>query len=89
VSQAFADVKEKLIDVVEELAADRVAEVLDFALFIKSRYSEQPRADSAKRVQHLEDLSGDFWPEDKPVDDFVDAVRRWRREDLALHKDLE
>ncbi len=88
-SQALPDVKEKLIDVVEELSTERVAEVLDFALFIKSRYSSQPQTDSAKRIQHLEDLWGDFWPEDESVDDFVSTVRRWRREDLALHKDLE
>jgi hypothetical protein len=26
-------------------------------------------------------LFGDFWPEDEAVDDFVTAVREWRRED--------
>jgi hypothetical protein len=32
-------------------------------------------------VASLDDLAGDFWPEDESVDDFVEAVRRWRRED--------
>ena len=31
-------------------------------------------------VERFEDLLGDFWPEDESVDDFLDAVRRWRRE---------
>ena len=31
-------------------------------------------------VKNFEDLLGDFWPEDESVDDFLDAVREWRRE---------
>jgi hypothetical protein len=27
-----------------------------------------------------ETLSGDFWPEDESVDEFIAAVREWRRE---------
>ncbi len=33
-----------------------------------------------KPVERLEDLLGDFWPEDESIDDFIAAVRRWRRE---------
>lgn len=29
---------------------------------------------------NFEDLLGDFWPEDETADDFVAAVRQWRRE---------
>jgi len=35
----------------------------------------------------MEDLWGKFWPEDEPVDDFVETVRRWRQEDPALHNE--
>jgi hypothetical protein len=28
----------------------------------------------------LEELGGDFWPEDESVDDFISAVREWRSE---------
>jgi hypothetical protein len=31
-------------------------------------------------VTNLDDLFGDFWPEDESVDEFIAAVRQWRRE---------
>jgi hypothetical protein len=31
-------------------------------------------------VNNLDDLVGGFWPEDEAVDDFIAAVRQWRRE---------
>lgn len=39
-------------------------------------------------VQSLDDLWGDFWPEHESVDDFINTVRQWRQEDLALHREL-
>ena len=39
-------------------------------------------------VEKLEMLWGDFWPEDEPVDDFITAVRQWRQEDPALHREV-
>ncbi|HET8629035.1 MAG TPA: hypothetical protein VFL91_16560 [Thermomicrobiales bacterium] len=32
-------------------------------------------------VTDFDALFGDFWPEDESVDDFIAAVREWRRED--------
>src|SRR4051812_23321791 len=29
-------------------------------------------------VASLEDLVGDFWPEDETIDDFIEVVRQWR-----------
>jgi hypothetical protein len=31
-------------------------------------------------VKHIEDLYGDFWPEDETADDFVKTMRQWRNE---------
>ena len=31
-------------------------------------------------VTNFDDLLGDFWPEDETADEFVAAVRQWRRE---------
>lgn len=31
-------------------------------------------------LKRLDDLWGDFWPEDESVDDFIDTIRLWRRE---------
>jgi hypothetical protein len=38
------------------------------------------QAHGAKPVARLEDLRGDFWPEDERVDDFLTARRRWQHE---------
>lgn len=63
--QALAsDTKEQLINVVAELSTDHAAEVLDFALFVKSRHEGEVGQEVAQPVQRLEDLWGDFWPED-------------------------
>ena len=31
-------------------------------------------------IGSIDDLWGDFWPEDESVDDFIDTIRLWRRE---------
>ena|GEM_PF-6484736 len=84
-----ANTKETLIDVLDELSEDRMSEILDFALFLKGRQTRESSSDLPRPAQHLEDLCGDFWPENESVDDFIDTVRRWRGEDVALHKDLQ
>lgn len=33
-----------------------------------------------KPLERLEDLYGDFWPEDENIDDFIAQVREWRDE---------
>ena len=82
--------KVTLMQVIDEFPRESVAEVLDFALFIKARQAQQRYTGSAPQlVQRLEDLWGDFWPEDESVDDFIHAVRRWRRKDPALHEELQ
>lgn len=48
-----------------------------------------PNKPTPKPVESLEELWGNFWPKDEPVDDFIDAVDKWRQEDLALHRELE
>lgn len=32
-------------------------------------------------IRSIDDLWGDFWPEDESVDDCIDTIRLWRRED--------
>lgn len=31
-------------------------------------------------IKHIEDLYGNFWPEDETADDFVRTMRQWRNE---------
>lgn len=42
--------------------------------------AELARMQNVQPVQQLEDLWGDFWPEDESIDDFVATIRRWRHE---------
>lgn len=37
--------------------------------------------DEPAPIQSLDDLWGDFWPEDEPVDDFIETARSWRSKD--------
>lgn len=34
-----------------------------------------------KPIENPENLKAEFWPEDETADQFLDAVRRWRREE--------
>ena len=51
-------------------------------------FFSQPQADlkilaaqqGVQPVTNFEDLLGDFWPEDEAADEFIAAVRQWRRE---------
>jgi hypothetical protein len=38
------------------------------------------RAQGTPLAARFEDLRGDFWPEDETADEFIAAVREWRRE---------
>ena len=37
-------------------------------------------------LKHIEDLYGDFWPEDETADDFVRMMRQWRNESKEQDK---
>lgn len=41
---------------------------------------ELARQQGAPTAVRFEDLLGDFWPEDESCDEFIAAVREWRRE---------
>ena len=43
---------------------------------------------SPQPVSELNELCGDFWPKDEPIEDFVGAMRQWRQDDLDLHQEL-
>jgi hypothetical protein len=36
-------------------------------------------------LRRLEDLRGDFWPEDEDIETFLKTIRRWRDEDDTRH----
>ena len=72
-----------------ELAAMRVAEwSREMPLVTGRAFRLQPPMDwrtlaarqGVRPVERFEDLLGDFWPEDETADEFIAAVREWRRE---------
>jgi hypothetical protein len=84
----MTEIEDRLLKVIGELTAGRQREVLDFALFLQTQQVQRQPEPNARPVQKLEELYGDFWPEDESVDDFISAVQQWRREDVELHRDL-
>ena len=72
--------------IVSEPAAKRKAHqplVVSGADFVARSLPDWPTLAAEQGVQPIEnidDLRGDFWPEDETADEFVAAVREWRRE---------
>ena len=60
----------------ELLGADGGASFFDEPRTIEELAAEQ----GVKPVTDLKSLVADFWPEDETADDFIAAVRAWRRE---------
>jgi hypothetical protein len=38
------------------------------------------REQGVKPIKSIDDLRGDFWPDDESADEFVETIRQWRRE---------
>ena len=49
---------------------------------------QSPENTTPHPVNSLDELWGDFWPEDEPVNAFIETVKQWREDDLALHREL-
>jgi hypothetical protein len=50
-------------------------------------FSQQPKSlkelaaeQGVKPITSIDELRGDFWPDDESIDEFVKTIRRWRRE---------
>jgi hypothetical protein len=84
----MTEIEDRILKVVGELPSGLQREVLDFALFLQTQRPQRQPEPNTRPVQKLEELYGDFWPEDESVDGFIDAVQQWRREDVELHRDL-
>lgn len=61
---------------IEHTASDRAAPILGFEADLELLAAQQ----GVSLVTDFNDLLGDFWPEDESPDDFIAAVREWRRE---------
>jgi hypothetical protein len=46
-----------------------------------ARVWELAKKQGVKPIRSIEDLQGDFWPEEESVDDFLDWVRAMRQQD--------
>jgi hypothetical protein len=72
------------------------AEIRDSILAYKDlprRYPEDvdelARAQGVKPVTRLEDLMGNFWPEDESIDEFIEWLRESRRDGEASRRELD
>jgi hypothetical protein len=48
-----------------------------------ARAWELARQQGVKPIRSIEDLQGDFWPEEESVDEFLDWVRAMRQQDKS------
>lgn len=48
-----------------------------------ARAWELARRQGVKPIRSIEDLQGDFWPEEESVDEFLDWVRDMRQQDKS------
>jgi hypothetical protein len=48
-----------------------------------ARAWELAKRQGAKPIRSIEDLQGDFWPEEESVDEFLDWVRALRQQDKS------
>lgn len=48
-----------------------------------ARAWELARQQGVKPIRSIEDLQGDFWPEEESVDEFLDWVRKIRQQDKS------
>jgi hypothetical protein len=81
-AQTVDDLIHRLITTIQELPADRVAEVLDFADYLHSRYAQTPERGSARAILRvLEDVGPlEFVPGE--LDALLDDIARARDSDL-------
>lgn len=49
---------------------------------------QRPEVTIPQPVRSLDELWGDFWPEEEPVDTFIETVRQWRQDNLELHREM-
>jgi hypothetical protein len=69
-------------------AVARLAARMDPLTMSGGEFFSQPKKDLAtlaaeqgvRPVTNFDDLLGDFWSEDETADEFIAAVRQWRRE---------
>ncbi|HSH01653.1 MAG TPA: hypothetical protein VLL52_03980 [Anaerolineae bacterium] len=74
------ELQQTLLDTIADLSIEQTTAVLHFAQTLANP--------SPPPVVRLEDLFGDFWPEDESIDEFIATVRQWRDDDLDLHQEI-
>ena len=51
-----------------------------YSFWTGTTIDELAKTQGVTPIRSIDDLWGDFWPEDESVDDFIDTIRLWRRE---------
>lgn len=51
-----------------------------YSFWTDTTIDELAKMQGVTPIRSIDNLWGDFWPEDESVDDFIDTIRLWRRE---------
>ncbi len=90
----LVSIEEAIVEQVRTLPPERQRVVLHFVTLLAQRaHARQPFFGATRTIEELaaeqgaspmmsvEELRAHFWPDEESVDDFVNRLREWRRED--------
>ncbi len=72
--------RETAARVLEALARAEETPAASGAAFFAAGPGQAVLRPNAAPIHDIDELRGDFWPEDEGPDEFVESVRAWRRE---------
>jgi hypothetical protein len=64
----------------EHLLREQGWSMVSGAAFFDASHSQVVLRPDVPPIQSIDALRGDFWPDDEQPDEFIDAIRAWRRE---------
>jgi hypothetical protein len=82
VTGTLSDQKTVILDEPISLPTGRVRitveRLSDHSFWTGLSVAELAKAQGVQPIQTLDQLWGDFWPEDESIDEFIDAIYQWR-----------
>jgi hypothetical protein len=86
VTGTLSDQKTVILDEPVSLPTGRVRITMerlsDTTFWLGLSVAELAEVQGVTPIQTLDDLWGDFWPEDESIDEFIETIRQWRHEDI-------
>jgi hypothetical protein len=79
---------QELESIMEELPAEKVEELLDFAHYLYQRYTPQPARGSADAILKTMEMVGPLQFEAGELDTLLEELNNMRRLDESIHDEL-